>query len=378
MTRITFDPYIPLAMWAPLALATAALLGWYAVAGRRRLPARRWWPIVALMVLAAAVPLVVLLNPTWLERVPPPAGKPLLTILVDRSASMATRDAEDGKTRYEAALACAAGAERELSDRYEVRIRSVADGSAAASIESLSKEKPDGRATDLAAAVQDAVEDDRPQGQAMLLLSDGIHNTGGIERLRQNAAKAKAMAAPVYVKPLGGEATVSDIEVSLEQPQELAFVGQRVPVAVSLRQRGSTAAKTGLSLLLDDKPAERRDVTLKANDAVEEVFYLSHKTPGLYRYEIRADALPGEVTTVNNSTPLLLRVVDQPVRVLLLEGKPYWDTKFLVRTLSADPSVELTSVVQLAEGRLLQRKIPRMTPAEKTDGDTPGSKEQSQ
>jgi len=44
--------------------------------------------------------------------------------------------------------------------------------------------------------------------------------------------------------------------------------------------------------------------------------------------------------------------VDQPVRVLLLEGKPYWDTKFLVRHLVADPSVALTSVVQLAEGRL--------------------------
>ena len=59
---------------------------------------------------------------------------------------------------------------------------------------------------------------------------------------------------------------------------------------------------------------------------------MSHKTAGLYRYEVRADALPGEVTTVNNTAPLLLRVVDQPVRVLLLEGKPYWDTKFLVRT----------------------------------------------
>jgi hypothetical protein len=365
MTHITFDPYIPLALWAPLALAAAALLGWYALAGRRRLPAVRWWLIVALMLLAAAVPLVVLLNPTWLERVPPPPGKPLLTILVDRSASMATRDAGSGRTRYEAAVALAAGTQRELSDRYEIRIRALADGSAAASIDALAKAKPDGRATDLAAALQDALEDDRPQGQAMLLLSDGIHNQGGIEPLRQSAAKAKAMAVPVYAKTLGGDATVCDLDVSLGQPQELAFVGQQVPVAVSLHQRGAAAAKIGLSLLLEGKPAERRTVALKANDAVEEVFYLSHKTPGLYRYEVRADALPEEVTTVNNSAPFLLRVVDQPVRVLLLEGKPYWDTKFLVRTLSADPSVELTSVVQLAEGRLLVRKIPRPVAAEK-------------
>ena len=68
--------------------------------------------------------------------------------------------------------------------------------------------------------------------------------------------------------------------------------------------------------------------------------------------------MPGEVTPLNNTAPMLLRVVDQPVRVLLLEGKPYWDTKFLVRTLSADPSIELTSVVQLAEGRLLRAEHP--------------------
>ncbi len=90
------------------------------------------------MVLAAAVPLVVLLNPTWRERIPPPPGKPLLTILVDRSASMATRDADRGQTRYQAAVACAAAAVGELKDRYEVRIRSFADVSAAASLESLS------------------------------------------------------------------------------------------------------------------------------------------------------------------------------------------------------------------------------------------------
>ncbi len=63
-----------------------------------------------------------------------------------------------------------------------------------------------------------------------------------------------------------------------------------------------------------------------------------------------------------------MRVIDQPVRVLLLEGKPYWDTKFLVRTLSMDQSIELVTVVQLAEGRLLERKIPRLA-APKTDED---------
>jgi hypothetical protein len=156
-----------------------------------------------------------------------------------------------------------------------------------------------------------------------------------------------------------------------------------VPVVVSLRHRGSLPTATSASLVLDGKPIEKRPVTLKRNGTVDEVFYVSHKDAGLYRYEIRAGELPGEVTTVNNTAPLLLRVVDQPIRVLLLEGKPYWDTKFLVRTLAADQSIELTSVVQIAEGRLLWQKSPRAiaqdekAPVTANKGaDPPGGREQ--
>jgi len=41
-------------------------------------------------------------------------------------------------------------------------------------------------------------------------------------------------------------------------------------------------------LLLGGKCVERRDRQAETNDTVEEVFYLSHKTAGLYRYEVRA------------------------------------------------------------------------------------------
>ena len=362
--QITLDPYIPLALWVPLALAGAALLGWYAVASRRRLARSRWPGVMALMSAAVLLPLVILLNPTWLERIPPPPGKPLLTILVDRSASMATRDAGQGKTRYEAACGLAAEMAGRLEDRYEVRVRTFAADSSPSSPAQLAKLSPDGAVTDLAAGLEEALEEDRPQGQAMLLLSDGSHNAGGgAPRVLESIAKAKAMAAPVYAKTLGGQAGVQDLEVELNLPQELAFVGQQLPVVVNLRQRGTQGRRTGVSLILDGKAIQKRDVDLKPDGTTEAVFQVQPKAPGLYRYEVRADPLPEEVTQVNNTATLLVRVVDQPIRVLLLEGKPYWDTKFLIRTLSEDQSIELVSIVQMAEGRLLERKITRSSRA---------------
>ncbi len=352
MRHLTLDPYIPLALWVPLALAAAGLLAWYAVAGRNRLPRRRWTVLVAMMGAGVAIPLLILLNPTWIERIPPPAGKPLLTILVDESASMDTADAGGGKTRRQVAQATAEEVKSRLGDRYEVQIVPFAGDPSAAIAE--------GATTDLAAAISSVMADDRPQGQAVLLLSDGIHNAaGGSTRVRGSADLAKAMAAPVFVKTIGGQAGVNDLEVQLNLSQELAFVGQRVPVVVTLHQRGSLATRTQLSLMAKGEVIEQREVELKPNGSTEEILYVTSSEPGLYQYEIRAEALPEEVTEVNNTAPLLVRVVDQPVRVLLLEGKPYWDTKFLIRTLSQDRSIELVSVVQLAEGRLLKRTIGR-------------------
>jgi hypothetical protein len=355
-----------------MVLAAVGLLTWYAISGRNRLPQHRWWMLVILMSAAVVAPLVILLNPTWQEQIPPPPGKPLLTVLIDRSASMGTPDGGNGQTRFQAAVAIASKAVQELGNRYEIQLRSFSDNSALSSVDMLRNEKPEGESTDLAAAIDEALVEDRLQGQALLLLSDGIHNAlGGTERLRQSAAKAKAVAAPLFIKTLGGDAGVKDIEVSLQQPQELAFIGQHIPVAVNLRQRGSSASKVGLSLIFNGKLVEKHDVNLKPDDITEDVFYITHKTNGLHRYEVRADNYPWEVTTVNNTASLLLRVVDQPVRVLLLEGKPYWDTKFLVRTLSMDQSIELVTVVRLTEGRLLERKIPRpQSPKSDDDADT--------
>ncbi len=356
---LTFDPYIPLALWVPLALAAAGLLTAYALASRGRMLGRRRGAILALMAAAVAVPLVVLLNPTWMDRVPPPPGKPLLSVLVDASASMDVHDAPQLRSRYHEACRIAKSMVTDLGDRYEVRLRSFAAASVPTGIEALEAKKPDGAATDLAAAIDSALDNEQPQGQAVLLLSDGGHNVGGPARLRETTARAKSEATPVFTYTIGGPAEVRDLEVEIQRPQELAFVRQQVPVAVTLRQRGSLSPQATLHLLLEGKEIEKRTARLVPNGSTEQVFNVKQDAAGLFRYEVLADPLPGEVTAANNSSPLLFRVVDQPVRVLLLEGKPYWDTKFLIRSLATDESIELTAVVQLAEGRLLQRKIAR-------------------
>src|SRR5712691_11584191 len=99
MLTLTFEPLISPVLWLTVALAavvTTAVYSWRRPLGMSR---RRWWGIVGLMTSGWTVVLGVLLNPTWIEPVPPPAGKPLLTVLLDESASMGTNDV-DGRSRF--------------------------------------------------------------------------------------------------------------------------------------------------------------------------------------------------------------------------------------------------------------------------------------
>ena len=374
MSGLTFEPYIPLALWLPMALLAIGVWVAYARNSRGRMQGRVRYGILLLMAIAVALPLIVLLNPTWIEPIPPPAGLPHLTLLVDDSSSMATADAESGQTRYAAALQHVEQLQSALGEQFEIHVRTVSAPTSDALLTELQHASPGNGVTDLAAALEQSLAD-RPQGQAVVLLSDGIHNAeGGLTQLRQSVAKAHAMAAPVYASTVGQQSGVRDLEVSVKAPQEMAFTGQTVPITVSVRQRGSLTDRVSLVLTMDGVEAQRQDVQVEPDASSEASFDVAQSAAGLYRYDIQVVAAPGEVTDLNNSAAFLLRVVSEPVRVLLLEGKPYWDAKFLTRTLSSDPSVDLTTWVRLAENRFLQRRIalPAQAATDSTNPATPG------
>lgn len=358
MKTLTFEPLISWPLWVALALAAAAMLGWYLVGARRQVRGPRRIAIALLMFAAVCLPLAILLNPIWQEQLAPPEGKPLVTILVDASTSMGTRDGDNKKDRYELAGDWATRMADKLGKQYDVRVKRFSLHAAHAELDDLRNRPADGEQTDLAQALREVAEADCPQGQAILLASDGIHNAaGGSSRVLESARRAGAMAAPAFVHTIGGATEACDLSVQLRAPQEVAFINETLPVTVLLDQHGLSGREVRLRLMQEGKQLAASQVALKPSGQTEVSFEVKEKKTGLYRYRIEADALHDEVTDANNRATLLVRVVDEPIRVLLLEGKPYWDTKFLIRTLAADASLDLVSLVRMAEGRLLEQTL---------------------
>jgi len=364
---LDFQPLIPSALW--LVLAIAATLAMVCYAFRRPAGAGRglWRVLIAFMSAALAVVFLLLLNPTWSHQIEPPGGKPVLTVLIDGSGSMATPDTAGGATRFSAAGQVAGNLATSLSDEFDVHlcefdrsVKTIASGDLASAL-------PTGPSTDLEAAIKSATQVERSQGQAVVLLSDGINNVGGVARVLSAARTAKSLSCPIYTRTFGGDIQSSDLAIELHSSQDLAIIGQKLPLTATVTHHGVTSGRTVVTLLRDGKEVDHRDVLLDPTGPSDVHFMIGQDKVGVYPYELMVQPMQGQTSLLNTTASYVLRVVDQPVRVLVLEGKPYWDSKFFIRTLAADPAVAVDAITRISDGRLMMRMISHVRDADGHD-----------
>ncbi len=330
---------------------------WYAMRRPPGVGRWAWRAMVALMTAVLAIVLVLLLNPTWSHQIEPPGGKPVLTVLIDGSRSMATPDASGGVTRFAAAGQVAASIANVLSEVFDVRVCEFDRSVKTMDITDLATAQPTGPSTDLEAAIKSTMEEEHSQGQAVVLLSDGIDNAGAAARVLKAARFAKSMECPIYTRTFGGDIQTNDLAIELRSSQDLAIVGQKLPLTATISHHGVTSGKTIVTLLQDGREVDRRAVLLDPTGPSDVHFMISKDKVGIYSYELALQPMPGQTSLANTTASYVLRVVDQPVRVLVLEGKPYWDSKFFVRTLASDPAVAIDAVTMISDGRLMWRMI---------------------
>lgn len=359
MSNLSLEPLISPVQWAAIALAAIIVIAVYAARRPMALSRFRWGLIVLLMGLSIAFVLGVMLNPTWVTVLPPPAGKPRLTLLVDASCSMATPDAGSERTRFDFACEVAKGLAEKNADEYDIRLCTFTDRTAPVEPGDLAGIPPKGLQTDLSAVLREALAEEQPQGQAVVLVSDGIQNAAaGVRDVLDAAHLAKAMTAPIYSLAVGSDLTVTDIALQLRSQTELAFIDEEAAIAATIEHQGWEGS-TDVILSLEGHESERQSVRLVGDAPATLRFPVKQQKPGLYRYDVRVEPAPGEISAANNAASFVLRVVDQPIRALMLEGKPYWDAKFLIRTLTSDAIFDLDSIVHMTEDRFLRQSHPR-------------------
>ncbi len=177
------------------------------------------------------------------------------------------------------------------------------------------------------------------------------------------------MAAPIFTRTFGADASIADLDLQIVTPDDIAFTGQQLPIRARVRHPGFPAGTTTEITLKsgDGKLLATQPITFTDEESALVEFPIKAGPVGIERFVLEVKPLPQEIVRANNSGVFCLRVIDTPIRVLILEGKPYWDTKFLVRDLVESPGVTVKSAVRLKDGRVLARRSEWKEPAKSQD-----------
>jgi hypothetical protein len=338
--------YLP--PWSIRVIA-ALVLGLLTLAVVRRWREQRGALSVALRAAVILVLLFVMLNPqSWLSR--QQTEKPKLVVLLDTSASMATQDV-DNQTRMAAALHTLSPATlAALNKEFVVELRQFDRDTRTADLSQLLTNAPAGDASDVGRALMSAVSElgDAKSQAGVILISDGRATAPGLDDAAQLAL---ARSVPLWTWTLGGAVPRRDLWVETGSSEALAFSGADVELAASLHTDGYPNRSFKVDLLKDDRVVETREVVPDTNGIARVSMQVKAPESGEQRYVFRTPAQSDEADTANNERAVFLRSVGAKVRVLVAEGQPYWDTKFLVQSFKRNTNVDLTAVYRLNSTR---------------------------
>ncbi|BCX47332.1 hypothetical protein HAHE_12400 [Haloferula helveola] len=348
---MTWDPVIPL-HW--IALAALLALGsslWAAVRANKRLGKGRATMLTVVRILAIAGILALLLQPSKREVHHPPVRQRSILVAIDTSASMQTADL-DGATRFDIArktvledLLPSAGDTPVDLFLFDHTARPVSP----AGLEGIPE--ADGDETKIHSSVERIVASTHnPPPAGLFLFTDG-HDFEG-EPPSRTARAARAREIPIFTVPTGTPATAPDVSLRIASYHPYTFIGQSTRLSASIRTSGFPNQQIVVDLLRDGKPADSKTLETGAATFLDVDFSVTEEEAGQYEYTMRARPMPGETETANNSTSTFLNVVDDKLRILEIEGRPYWDSTFLRRSITRNDKFEIDSLVAFAEGRV--------------------------
>ena len=287
--------------------------------------------MISLALLTLAEPTVSVLNQKFV--------KPTLSVLVDRSRSMAV--VESGSTRIEKVSALLQDAQfQQYLDNASVTLDYVADTVQQVGVETL---YVFGNATNLAEGIRNAAQRlaVRREAGSILVISDGAHNLG-----EDPVGLAKEMGIPVHTLSVGSPEAEADLRIVRATAAETAYIGGRLMITTEVKNRGFEGRSAELFVIDGGDTLVAKRVTLaQAGQTQSVALEIKPSNPGTSYYRVQAKPMEGESNTANNEALTFARILGSRINVLLVAGAPSHEFAFLSRSLLADSSLTVTTLV---------------------------------
>jgi hypothetical protein len=318
----------------------------------------RW--LVGLRLAALAVVVWVLLEPVWSRHETRDLRREVVLVW-DESASMDLVDDGAGVSRLAAAeqAVTSSGLREKLGKGLKVREIRVARG-----VRSEADTRSDGwdSATDLVGALESVLDQTSPDQLAgVVMMTDGRHNRGG--RVEDVARRFGILDAPIGVVAVGSGKAPRDLALISVDAPDAVFLGDRLRVRAVVKIDGYAGESVKVALWRGDELVGERELVVNAENFREEVrFQDVPEADGVTGYRVELAGRDGERFSENNVWRFETAVTEDRTNVLLIEGFPRWEFRYLRNLFyGRDRSVHLQYVLQHPE--TIEGQVDEVIPA---------------
>lgn len=291
----------------------------------------------------------------------------VIAVLVDHSRSMGIAD--DGKTRLQNAEDVLDNQLLpDLSKRFQVRLYEF--GRDAVRIDQARNLTADDNATRIGDSLKHIASEagTMPLG-AIVLLTDGGDNTGGIDR--DTISQLRQLRVPVDTVGFGPDHFNKDIEIVDVSTPARALPQSKLSARVAIRQHGYAGSHVKLIVRENDHPIAQQDVVLRPDAEQSETILFNAGPAGAHSFQIGIEPQPDEENKQNNAVVRLINVGEKKMRILYFEGEPRWEFKFIRRAVEDDPSVEIFTVLRTTQNKTYRQSTTGVVDAHELENGFP-------
>lgn len=313
----------------------AGLLTWFSY--RQTEPKLRGvnrWLLPTLRGIALVLLLTLLFEPTIRRNIEQEI-LPVLAVLVDESQSMAQHQRTEilpstqGQTSY------------------------FGFGGTTRPIENLTAAMDTAPRTDISSALEEIRTSLRDKNmRSVLLISDGQYNTG-----RNPVYVAADYEIPIHTLVIGDTLQQQDLMIARAVTNDLAYVGQEIPVDVSLLLQGYSDEIVTTSLYVQDSLVTSETLTISGGESIVPLSFIPEEE-GLFQYTLTTTELENEASSANNRETFTVRVLRRSQKICIIAAAPHPDLTAMRNLLTRDEVRQVDSYVQMQPGRFYEGSLP--------------------
>jgi hypothetical protein len=273
-----------------------------------------------------------------------------LVVMLDDSASM-TLPGANGVSRREQMLTLfgpdAGTVTQALKDRFSIRYIRVGATSAAIQTDADVSEAAGTSAVER--ALRTVADKARPPSAVILASDGGVKPT---KAMRRELLRIRAAGVEFHTVHIPGDNTSVDVSIEQFRVPPRTYVNDRLKVRALVRHVGIGEGTLDVRLESGGLLVGVQKLPITAGQDVSSVEFEYEATEtGYHDLVIQVAPDPRERVVINNQRNTGVEVVKRQLDVLHYEAEPRFEVKFARRALSADPLVNIVSVIRTAENK---------------------------